>query len=207
MKKTIRLSYDTYAESPREWDGLGTLALHHNYPSDAPIEDFNEYLCELLGMDVVQCERGAKCDFYTEQMKEYLLSKLDKDYVWSYVYKYEHSGIAFSTTPFSCRFDSSLIGIIHVNKKDLRIEYGIKCINQKSRDKANDILRYEVDTYSAWANGDVYAFTIEDENGNVEDSCGGFYSIEEMVDHINPSDFGMTEDELKSHLLSLDIEY
>lgn len=60
MKKTIKLSYDTNADCPRNWDNLGTLALHHRYTSDAPIKDFNEYLCELLGMDVERCERGGK---------------------------------------------------------------------------------------------------------------------------------------------------
>lgn len=207
MKKTIKLSYDTNAKSPREWDNLGTLALYHRHTSDEPIYDVNEYLCELLGMDVAQCEKGAKCDFYTEDMKAFLLGKLDKDYVWLCVYRYEHSGIAFSTTPFSCRFDSCLIGIIYVSKEDLRKEYGIKRITKTLRDKVNDLLSGEVDTYSAWANGEVYLYTIEDQYGNVEDSCCGFYSIEDMTEHINASDFGMTDDELKSHLLSLSVEY
>lgn len=149
---------------------------------------------------------GAKCDFYTEQMKEYLLGKLDKDYVWSCVYKYEHSGIVFRTSQFGCSWDSGLAGIIYVSKKDLRKKYGVKRITKTLRDNANDLLCGEVDTYSSWANGDVYSYTIEDEYGDVEDSCGGFYSIEDMVDHIDERDFGMTEDELKSHLLSLDVE-
>lgn len=36
-------------------------------------------------------------------------------------------------------------------------------------------LRYAAELYAAWAFGDVYYYTVEDEDGGTIDSCGGFY--------------------------------
>jgi hypothetical protein len=35
-------------------------------------------------------------------------------------------------------------------------------------------------TYTAWCNGEVYYFRVEDESRNALDSCGGWYEPEEM---------------------------
>lgn len=38
--------------------------------------------------------------------------------------------------------------------------------------------------YTAWANGDVLYYVIEDESGGVRDSCGGFYDAAHMAAEI-----------------------
>lgn len=42
-----------------------------------------------------------------------------------------------------------------------------------------EILRAEVETYNAWLAGEVYVWSVEDEHGNVIDSCGGYVGEEE----------------------------
>ena len=59
-------------------------------------------------------------------------------------------------------------------KDEVRAEYGCKRITKKVRDKVLQRLRSDVEVYSDWANGNVYAFLIEDEHGDVVDSCHGF---------------------------------
>lgn len=36
-------------------------------------------------------------------------------------------------------------------------------------------------TYQAWAEGEVYEYVISNKRGDVLDSCGGFYSVEEAL--------------------------
>jgi hypothetical protein len=36
----------------------------------------------------------------------------------------------------------------------------------------------EVETYSQWANGEVYGYDVQDKEGNSLDSCWGFYGID-----------------------------
>jgi hypothetical protein len=38
-----------------------------------------------------------------------------------------------------------------------------------------------LETYTSYCNGEVYAFSVEDEYGDVVDSCGGFYSPSDLV--------------------------
>jgi hypothetical protein len=40
---------------------------------------------------------------------------------------------------------------------------------------ARNCMRGEIETYLAWADGEVYGFVVEDEDGNHVDSCWGFY--------------------------------
>lgn len=40
-------------------------------------------------------------------------------------------------------------------------------------------------TYTSWANGEGLYYRIEDENGDLIDSCGGFFDAESMFDQIN----------------------
>ena len=39
--------------------------------------------------------------------------------------------------------------------------------------------------FNQWANGDVWGFKIEDEQGNEIDSCWGFYGIESAREEVN----------------------
>jgi hypothetical protein len=55
-----------------------------------------------------------------------------------------------------------------------------------------EIAQSYIDTWNHWLAGDVYIYTIEDEDGNVEESCGGWLGDEEeawadalgIADHI-----------------------
>jgi hypothetical protein len=42
----------------------------------------------------------------------------------------------------------------------------------------------ELETYTAWANGEVYCFTLYDEKGELEESCCGFYDLEAIKQNL-----------------------
>ena len=45
----------------------------------------------------------------------------------------------------------------------------------------------ELKTYTAYANGEVYYFTLYNDDGSHADSCCGFYDIEDIREHLPKS--------------------
>jgi hypothetical protein len=156
--KTINIKYDQDGESSRTWDNLGTMACFHNR--------YN-----LL---------GDKHSLSIEEVKD--IAENDKDYISLPLYLYDHSGITMNTTGFSCPWDSGQVGVIFVEKSKVRKEYGWKLITQKRKEKILDYLRGEVETYDQYLRGDVFGFEILNSEGEVEDSCWGFFGEEYAIE-------------------------
>lgn len=92
------------------------------------------------------------------------------------VWGYDHGGIIYrtgETNPFTCPWDSGFAGIIFATEEHIKRWFCVEEITDEIRSKALEVLRGEVETYSKYVNGEVYGFTVG------EESCGGFYSIEE----------------------------
>jgi hypothetical protein len=96
------------------------------------------------------------------------------------LFMYDHSGTAYAcsengSNPFIGRaphaeWDSGRVGIIAL---------------QRSRGVTRETL-YEYAQgicrdYTAWANGDVYGYVIEDATGEEISSCWGYYSVDEAL--------------------------
>lgn len=84
---------------------------------------------------------------------------------WNFIYLYDHSGITISMNPFSCRFDSGIVGIIYMIDDPK---------NPISYEEQYKIMKSEVKTYDDYLTGNCYGFQILDENENEIDSCYGF---------------------------------
>jgi len=88
-----------------------------------------------------------------------------------------------NTSGFSCPWDSGQVGFIYVERKDMLEEFGKKRMSEQLREKAEEILRSEVEEYDNFLKGDVFYITVDrndPERGEVEelDSCGGFIGQE-----------------------------
>lgn len=88
-----------------------------------------------------------------------------------FVSYYEHGRCHWSIrgTGPQCRWDSvGLAGVIvwEHDPSDL----GAKTIKAREKDAAAFL-----ETYTAWCNGDVFGFTVDDPEDDIHDSCGGFY--------------------------------
>ena len=154
---------DSDPSSPREWDNLGKLFLQTRsvWRTECTEDDVREAVVKLP------------------------------------VYKYEHSGVALSTRndcyPFNDRWDSCLAGYIVALREDVVKEFGVKRISAKLKNKVAEILKSEVAAYNQWINGEVYGFKVFsgvdesvadceiEEVGTEEDSCWGYYSIEDAI--------------------------
>ncbi len=163
----INIHYDHDIESPRTaFDNLGKLyTRHRNYQ---PEEKFDSHF-EMEDVFENDCY-----DFKDEFLKQYIALR---------VYMYSHSGDTVRTSPFSCRWDSGLFGIIAVHVEDVKKEYGWKYITKKRREKIEKYLEGEVEIYDDYLTGSVYGYTITDNKNNELNSCWGYYGndcIEEI---------------------------
>lgn len=150
----INIYIDDLPMSPREWDNIGELYIANT---------INE-----MDLDI-------KWDDFTRESKfrEYMEKKFDA--IVLPVYKYEHSGIVYNTTGFSCPWDSGQCGYIIARKEVVRKEFGVKRVSKKLRERILKLLISEVETFSQWASGDVYGFEELDSEDDVINSCWGFY--------------------------------
>jgi hypothetical protein len=93
---------------------------------------------------------------------------------------YDHSGITMKvfTGSRTCRFDSSIVGYTYVTKEQVIKEYGK--LNKKNLEKAEKLLRTEIETYDNYLTGQVYGFQITDNEENDIESCYGFYGYDSI---------------------------
>lgn len=169
---TIEIHADDSPECPREWDNAGKLVIYGrgNYidvnelgGTYFPPQDYSGW--DELDANVLKCFPGVE-----------LLP----------VFRYEHSGVVYNTTGFSAYdsagWDWSRVGFILCTRETMLSEWGKKIVTPKVREQARACMTSEIESYSAWANGEVYGYIIKDENGNdmgdESDSCWGFFGYD-----------------------------
>lgn len=100
------------------------------------------------------------------------------------VYLFDHSGLAVATTPFHCPWDSGQVGWIWMSRDTALAAFspGSKRLTPKLRRQAEEASRAEVREYHQYLSGDVWHIRVENEDGDVLDSCGGFYGFDYAVE-------------------------
>jgi len=156
----IVLEQDNDPMNPREDDNLGTmLCMHRNYS---------------LGDDP-KAGREEISDHLEGRKKDIAISLP--------LYLYDHSGITISTSPFSCPWDSGIVGTIFVNKEKVRKWYGIKRITKAVEQKVVESLKSEVKVYDDYLTGNVYCMFIKKDDEILE-SMGGWWGDSGLKDAI-----------------------
>lgn len=160
----INIHFDTCASNPfEEFDQLGVL-----YQNRRDSHSNGKQLRKLKEFD----DGNGYIDW----------KRLKRDYIWLRVYSYEHSGICLKTSrngnPFSCPWDSGFYGIIARRKDEIRNEYGWKLINNARRKLIETYFENEIELYSEYLEGNVFGYTVTDDEDNELDSCWGFYGMD-----------------------------
>lgn len=106
------------------------------------------------------------------------LKAQSKDNVALPVFTYIHSGIAMNTTGFTCPWDSGQSGIIYATKENIRKWFNCKNVTKKTIEKVKRIFEGEIKEFAAYLNGEVYGYEIKKRNGEVVDSCWGYYDFD-----------------------------
>lgn len=158
---TIKIFRDDFPISPREdCDNLGTI-IHWSCNYD--IGEIN----------------GRKDDI---DPHEFATQKTKDGAVILPVYLYDHSGITINTTGFSCQWDSGQVGWIFADKDAIRKWYQVKNITKKLKERVCESLINEIEIFDKYIRGEIYGFTIEDEEGENVESCWGFYDEKECME-------------------------
>jgi len=151
----FQIWHDTDGGSPRSWDHLGTMStFHERY-------DFTD--------------EGAKKDFTgINGILAFMKDVNDHGGVALPVWGYDHGSFRIKagerTYPFNDEWDSGLFGIIYVLADTLKA-------TSVPRDKAESALKDEIATLNLYMNGEVYGYTLSNNEGDVVDSCGGYFGI------------------------------
>lgn len=90
------------------------------------------------------------------------------------VFCYEHSGITFKCSSFSDPWDSGQVGYAYMNSEQIS-ELGWPKGKRGRKAAAEKHIRQCVGLMAAYANGDVYGFSIFDKDGEPIDGCGGYF--------------------------------
>lgn len=88
---------------------------------------------------------------------------------WNPLYLYDHGNISISNHK-TCEWDSGFIGIHYI------IDDGSMTLENQYK-----TLKIELEVYDQYLRGDVYWFSVENEHGELIDSCGSFYGYEAVI--------------------------
>lgn len=160
---SYRIEHDESPMNPREWDNITSMVLHHRRYS-------------LEGGDLYPlCETIEELEANIREDHDVVMAKV--------VYGYDHSGLWMSINrvyPFDCPWDSGVLGIIYIDRENLKKAYGDGA-STPTEDKLRTIIADELSEYAAYVNGEVYGFIVEsmnEEDGEEIESCWGYYGYE-----------------------------
>ena len=182
----LKIFQEDDPESPRDDDNLGVMVCFHNRYKLGDKHDYNPR--DYAGWDEMEAA----------------IIKAEKPVAMLPLYLYDHSGLRMKVGSFQgllpqghAEFDSGQVGFIFARAKDVLESWSVKRISPKLKEKVEEVLRSEVETYDQYLCGDIYWFEVVkpekcDKCGNVDeevvDSCGGFYGSDPkkngMMDNI-----------------------
>ncbi len=168
---TLNLHYDHDLENPSEFDGwklysFGRRHTNFKHPGELGLGDLDPS----TGLPKIR--------------NPGLRSKLKKGLAFFLSY-YEHgccSWFLHGVQPPGVEFmwDGVKVAGLLV-WEDKANHLGPKTLEGRRQDAAGFL-----QTYTAWANGQGYGYSIEDDHGNHVDACYGFFDAEAMFDQIRP---------------------
>lgn len=171
VKPKLEIFHDESCESPRtSMSNIGHMVIVSNkYSSPDP-----NYV------DVVSKtgDRAKNLDNHMELIKAELEEEgIDVLFIFP-ISTYEHGGISyFLGSNFG--FDYSNNGFYIVTRK-----LAEAMVTDLSEENVRSIVESEIKTYGNWANGDVYGFTLYDNDGEVADTVCGFYDVDDIASHL-----------------------
>jgi hypothetical protein len=181
----LKIIYDESPESPREWENLGYfITKERNYSSP----DGKEYphiqkIIETTG-DIAD-NAAEHIQLITNEINQ--TGETVK--VIYPIYRYEHGNVSYKRGTAS-GFDYSNNGFYIVTEKT-------QAILGTPDELIEKVIDGELEMYTKYVNGGIYGFELLDNNGDFEDSCYGFYDIEDIRECL-PAEY--KDDDLHDYL-------
>jgi hypothetical protein len=99
-------------------------------------------------------------------------TKKEKETVFLPLYLYEHGGQTISLGGFSDPWDSGCVGFVWTTKKKVESLMGPTRYWRKT---ARKIIAQEIKELDQYLTGDVWGYMVKDKDGEIVDSCWGFF--------------------------------
>jgi hypothetical protein len=192
---SVNIVHDDDAESPRQWDNMGTLVIldeNLGLPCDGNHNkhDFKSIAALMAHLQVNQSVWLPVFfrDGYTKSIETNVAEMVRQK-------------IAYSNLPEDAESDAieelwprGQCGVIFIDSDKVAHEYGDD--TPENRAKALECLKGEIDTYNQWLAGDIWGYEIERievckscecSKNTFVDSCWGFYGLEYAIEEAKQS--------------------
>lgn len=180
-----KVEYDPFDnESPRDFDGnVWTLIGFSN-----PRVNFGDEEIDFDGQHWIECPVCKGADLEDESLcgecgghgeveatdpVAIIMAEHPDAHLIVPVQCYDHSLVSYyAGNPTTEHWDTGTAGVAVLTKQELDEEF------HGDEDKARKCLDGELETFTDWANGTIYAYVVESKDGDVLDSCCGFYGLD-----------------------------
>lgn len=174
-KVFIEVEVDDMAGSPREWSNLWqlfTFERGYNSPDKHNYHNLDELLYDYLDNDAAINRIEANNHNAKEHFKAMNEEFNKLGYFIAPINRYEHGAVRYSRS-LATGWDCGIVGVAIVSHSDAIKEFG-----SLDQSKAYNALDGELGIYTDWANGDVYAVSLLNFEGDHLDSLGGLFGYE-----------------------------
>lgn len=167
---TVNIAHDEIQGNPFDECNLGTfVAFHKRYNLGTTQDTY----------------KNENYNSWSELKKDII--KRENPVVILPVFMYDHSGLSFKIGSFQgllpqghAEFDSGQVGYIFVSREKAVGEYGCKRFSKKQVEIITNVLKGEIKEYTAWVNGWIYCYRIEDDAGKYIDSGRGYTDMDTL---------------------------
>jgi len=171
------IEYDNDAESPRKnQDNLGYF-----YTKDSNYHSPDGNDSDIYQIMLDTGDEADNLKDYLKRMKKRINAETDEKVLAIYpVMKYEHGSVYYRLGE-AHGFDYSNNGFYIITDKTQKIVGTPKSRFEK-------VIMQELEEYNQWANEEIYSFVLYNDKGEIEDSLGGLYAIEDIRENL-PDDW------------------
>jgi len=130
-----------------------------------------------------------------------LALKMDVIAVYKDLYVFNCNGVKGVSTDKEKHKGCNQFGYGFITKKEVDDLFGLKKISKKAKLMLEDKIDFELNELNSYLMGEVYGFKVCHNDGEVIDSCEGFFSID-----FDKNGFKETLDEKYHHLIPVALE-
>lgn len=195
----LKIEYDEYVRDfdedlkhPEPFHTYGKWNNYDLFEFEGYLSDWEEHILREYYQEIIKTYKSlsySDCledyDYYNEpgvpdidKVREMITKWSDNNIISLPIYVYEHGGITMNTGGYSCRWDSGEAGVIYMSKQEAMNRYESKRWTKKLAEQVYEAMKKQVEYLAAIIEGNIYGFVVEDEDGNVLDSCWGFVETE-----------------------------
>lgn len=191
---TVRIYPDDtgVAESPRDWDNVGTFYMRKHRDWSAPDD-------KRVNGRLVETDNGLPWDVDERLGNAHAYLDSYNVFGWRDRFHIEidaHRKLGNVVIPVAYRYDGGVTecsddkadGYLYATRETIAKGWpSWKLLTKARRAEITAVLRAEITTYNQWASGEVYGYVIEDERGEHVDSCWGFYGDDHVTESAKES--------------------